>query len=128
MSLFGLFSCQSSTNLGRKRDERRSNQFAASIQERVLRANNREFNEQFKYALIPWISSIAWYSTAIPLFVVLVFSAVKDVYDDIQRHQSDKQVNNRVSYVVRNGHLIAEKWMNVKVGDIIRMENDQFVA
>ncbi|VDK69651.1 unnamed protein product [Onchocerca ochengi] len=166
MSLFGLFSCQSSTNLGRKRDERRTNQFAAPNQERILRANDREFNEQFKYAdnyirtskynlitfiplnlleqfqrlanfyflilmllqLIPWISSIAWYSTAIPLFFVLVFSAVKDAYDDIQRHQSDKQVNNRISYVVRNGQLIAEKWMNVKVGDIIRMENDQFVA
>uniref|UniRef100_A0A1I7VGB4 PhoLip_ATPase_C domain-containing protein n=1 Tax=Loa loa TaxID=7209 RepID=A0A1I7VGB4_LOALO len=78
--------------------------------------------------LVPWISSIAWYSTAIPLFVVLIFSAAKDAYDDIQRHQSDSQVNNRISYVVRNGQLIAEKWMNVKVGDIIRMENDQFVA
>lgn len=32
---------------------------------------------------IPWISSIVWYSTAIPLFVVLAFSAAKDAYDDI---------------------------------------------
>ncbi|EJD73724.1 transbilayer amphipath transporter protein 2 [Loa loa] len=166
MSLIELFSCRSSTDSGRKNDRRRSNQFTTSIPERILRANDREFNEQFKYAdnyirtskynlitfvplnlleqfqrlanfyflilmilqLVPWISSIAWYSTAIPLFVVLIFSAAKDAYDDIQRHQSDSQVNNRISYVVRNGQLIAEKWMNVKVGDIIRMENDQFVA
>uniref|UniRef100_A0A914WZM0 P-type ATPase N-terminal domain-containing protein n=1 Tax=Plectus sambesii TaxID=2011161 RepID=A0A914WZM0_9BILA len=78
--------------------------------------------------LIPWISSIAWYSTAIPLFFVLFVSAVKDGYDDIQRHRSDNQVNNRISYVVRDGKLEEEKWMNVKVGDIIRMENDHFVA
>lgn len=45
-----------------------------------------------------------------------------------QRHRSDSQVNNRVSYVVRNGQLVEEKWMNVKVGDVIRMENNHFVA
>ncbi|VDK47071.1 unnamed protein product [Anisakis simplex] len=148
-----------------KRGKRRISQPAVETQ-RHLRANDRKFNEQFKYAdnfiktskynvvtflpknlfeqfqrlanfyflvlmvlqLIPWISSIVWYSTAIPLFGVLAFSAAKDAYDDIQRHRSDSQVNSRVSYVVRNGQLVEEKWMNVKVGDIIRMENDQFVA
>lgn len=166
MSLTKLFTCRSSANSGRKHDQRGSNQFTTPVTERILRANDREFNEQFKYAdnyirtskynlitfvplnlleqfqrlanfyflilmilqLIPWISSIAWYSTAIPLFFVLIFSGAKDAYDDIQRHQSDNQVNNRISYVVRNGQLIAERWMNVKVGDVIRMENDQFVA
>uniref|UniRef100_A0A7E4ZYG2 Phospholipid-transporting ATPase n=1 Tax=Panagrellus redivivus TaxID=6233 RepID=A0A7E4ZYG2_PANRE len=134
--------------------------------ERVLRANDRTFNSQFKYAdnfiktskynlitfipknlfeqfqrlanfyflvlmilqFIPWISSIVWYSTAIPLGIVLAFSAVKDAYDDVQRHRSDSQVNNRISYIVRNGRLEEEKWMNVKVGDVIRMENEHFIA
>lgn len=73
---------------------------------------------------IPQISSIAWYSTAIPLFIVLGISAIKDGYDDIQRHRSDSQVNSRISYVVRNGRLEEEKWMNVKVGDVVRMENE----
>uniref|UniRef100_A0A915BAB5 Phospholipid-transporting ATPase n=2 Tax=Parascaris univalens TaxID=6257 RepID=A0A915BAB5_PARUN len=148
-----------------KRGRRKSSSLPGSTQ-RHLRANDRKFNEQFKYAdnfiktskyniitflpknlfeqfqrlanfyflvlmilqLIPWISSIVWYSTAIPLFFVLAFSAAKDAYDDIQRHRSDSQVNNRISYVVKSGQLVEEKWMNVKVGDIIRMENDQFVA
>ncbi|CAD5219936.1 unnamed protein product [Bursaphelenchus okinawaensis] len=134
--------------------------------ERVLRANDRDFNSRFKYAdnyiktskynlitflpknlfeqfqrlanfyflvlmvlqLIPWISSIVWYSTAIPLAIVLGFSAAKDAYDDIQRHRSDSQVNNRISYVVRNGRLVEERWTNVKVGDIVRMENEHFIA
>uniref|UniRef100_A0AC34QT05 Phospholipid-transporting ATPase n=1 Tax=Panagrolaimus sp. JU765 TaxID=591449 RepID=A0AC34QT05_9BILA len=134
--------------------------------DRVLKANDRAFNAQFKYAdnyiktskyniftfipknlfeqfqrlanfyflilmilqFIPWISSIAWYSTAIPLFIVLAFSAIKDGYDDIQRHRSDSQVNSRISYIVRDGKLEEEKWMNVKVGDVIRMENEHFIA
>lgn len=45
-----------------------------------------------------------------------------------ERYRSDNQVNHRVSYVVRNGRLVEEKWMNVRVGDVIRMENNQFVA
>jgi hypothetical protein len=37
-------------------------------------------------------------------------------------------VNTRISYVVRNSRLAEEEWMNVKVGDIIRMENEHFIA
>ncbi|KAK6015901.1 hypothetical protein OSTOST_18624 [Ostertagia ostertagi] len=77
---------------------------------------------------IPQISSISWYSTAIPLVIVLAFSAVKDGYDDMQRHISDRNVNGRKSFVVRNGHLNEEEWEKVKVGDVIRMMSNQFVA
>ncbi|ETN77125.1 phospholipid-translocating P-type ATPase, flippase [Necator americanus] len=77
---------------------------------------------------IPQISSISWYSTAIPLVIVLAFSAIKDGYDDVQRHISDRNVNGRKSYVVRNGHLNEEEWSNVRVGDVIRMMSNQFVA
>ncbi|PAV85771.1 hypothetical protein WR25_25080 isoform B [Diploscapter pachys] len=134
--------------------------------ERRLRANDREYNSQFKYAdnyiktskynlvtfipvnlfeqfsrianfyflcllilqLIPIISSIAWYSTALPLIIVLAFSAIKDGYDDVQRHVSDRKVNGRKSYVVKGGHLKEEEWSNVRVGDTIRMVSNQFVA
>ncbi|GAA6108526.1 phospholipid-transporting ATPase ID isoform X1 [Tachysurus ichikawai] len=44
------------------------------------------------------------------------------------RHKSDNQVNNRQSQVLVNGILQKEKWMNVTVGDIIKLENNQFVA
>ncbi|KAK5981547.1 hypothetical protein GCK32_010306 [Trichostrongylus colubriformis] len=135
-------------------------------EERRLRANDRVFNSQFRYAgnyiktskynlitfipqnlfeqfqrianfyflvlmilqFIPQISSISWYSTAIPLVIVLAFSAVKDGYDDMQRHISDRNVNGRKSFVVRNGHLNEEEWEKVKVGDVIRMMSNQFVA
>ncbi|EFP05086.1 hypothetical protein CRE_17646 [Caenorhabditis remanei] len=94
--------------------------------ERRLRANDREYNAQFKYAdnliktskyniitfipqnlfeqfqrianfyflvlmilqFIPQISSISWYSTAVPLVIVLAFSAIKDGYDDVVSERS----------------------------------------
>ncbi|XP_065094406.1 phospholipid-transporting ATPase ID isoform X2 [Ochlerotatus camptorhynchus] len=134
--------------------------------ERRIRANDREYNTQFKYAnnyiktskysvltflplnlleqfqrlanfyflcllilqLIPAISSLTPVTTAIPLIGVLMLTAIKDAYDDFQRHMSDSQVNNRRSKALRHGKLVDEKWSGVQVGDIIRMDNDQFVA
>ncbi|XP_044589030.1 phospholipid-transporting ATPase ID isoform X2 [Cotesia glomerata] len=140
--------------------------FFSSETERRIRANNREYNSQFKYAnnyiktskysvltflplnlfeqfqrlanfyflcllvlqMIPAISSLTPITTAIPLIGVLTLTAVKDAYDDFQRHSSDSQVNNRKSQTLRGTQLKVEKWSQVQVGDVIRMENDQFVA
>ncbi|XP_037822739.1 probable phospholipid-transporting ATPase IM isoform X3 [Lucilia sericata] len=145
---------------------RRRSSYYFSENERRIRANDREFNAQFKYAdnyiktskyslmtflpfnlleqfqrlanfyflcllvlqLIPAISSLTPVTTAIPLIGVLTLTAVKDAYDDIQRHLSDSQVNNRKSKTLRNGKLVDERWSGVQVGDVIRMENNQFVA
>uniref|UniRef100_A0A8B9WX60 Phospholipid-transporting ATPase n=1 Tax=Bos mutus grunniens TaxID=30521 RepID=A0A8B9WX60_BOSMU len=52
--------------------------------------------------LIPQISSLAWYTTVIPLMVVLSITAVKDAIDDVKRHQNDNQVNNRSVLVLMN--------------------------
>ncbi|KAL1402454.1 hypothetical protein pipiens_006093 [Culex pipiens pipiens] len=145
------------------------NQGAAKVtkkNERRIRANDREYNTQFKYAnnyiktskysiltflplnlleqfqrlanfyflcllilqLIPAISSLTPVTTAIPLIGVLMLTAIKDAYDDFQRHMSDSQVNNRGSKTLRHGKLVDERWSGVQVGDIIRMDNDQFVA
>ncbi|KAK4292264.1 hypothetical protein Pmani_034959 [Petrolisthes manimaculis] len=78
--------------------------------------------------LIPVISSLSPITTAVPLIGVLAVTGAKDAYDDFQRHRSDKQVNKRESRVLRNGQLVQECWSKVLVGDVIRMENNQFVA
>ncbi|XP_026326260.1 probable phospholipid-transporting ATPase IM isoform X2 [Hyposmocoma kahamanoa] len=134
--------------------------------DRRIKANNREYNAQFRYAnnyiktskysiitflplnlleqfqrlanfyflcllvlqLIPAISSLTPITTAIPLIGVLALTAVKDAYDDFQRHQNDSQVNHRRAKTLRNLKLVEEKWASVQVGDVIRLENDQFVA
>ncbi|XP_037387719.1 phospholipid-transporting ATPase ID [Pygocentrus nattereri] len=78
--------------------------------------------------VIPVISSLSWFTTVVPLALVLTVTAVKDAIDDIHRHKSDRKVNNRKAQVLINGELRSEKWMNVQVGDIIRLENNQFVT
>ncbi|EHB07290.1 Putative phospholipid-transporting ATPase ID, partial [Heterocephalus glaber] len=78
--------------------------------------------------LIPQISSLSWFTTIVPLVLVLTITAVKDATDDYFRHKSDNQVNNRQSQVLISGILQQEQWMNVCVGDIIKLENNQFVA
>uniref|UniRef100_A0AC35FWC6 Phospholipid-transporting ATPase n=1 Tax=Panagrolaimus sp. PS1159 TaxID=55785 RepID=A0AC35FWC6_9BILA len=126
-----IFSNCFGNNSKKRNNSNSSHSEIVGEQERVLKANDRTFNAQFKYAdnfiktskynvvtfipknlfeqfqrlanfyflvlmilqFIPWITSIVWYSTAIPLFIVLAFSAIKDGYDDIQRHRSDNQVN-----------------------------------
>ncbi|XP_076863534.1 phospholipid-transporting ATPase ID isoform X3 [Brachyhypopomus gauderio] len=78
--------------------------------------------------LIPEISSLSWFTTIVPLALVLTITAVKDATDDYFRHKSDQQVNSRQSQVLSKGKMQNEKWKNVRVGDIVKLENNQFVA
>ncbi|XP_074488577.1 putative phospholipid-transporting ATPase IM [Sebastes fasciatus] len=96
--------------------------------EQFQRVANAYFLVLLILQLIPEISSLSWFTTIVPLVLVLVITAVKDATDDYFRHRSDQQVNNRQSQVLIMGSLQNEKWMNVRVGDIIKLENNQFVA
>uniref|UniRef100_A0AAX7UFG3 Phospholipid-transporting ATPase n=1 Tax=Astatotilapia calliptera TaxID=8154 RepID=A0AAX7UFG3_ASTCA len=78
--------------------------------------------------LIPQISSLPWFTTAVPLILVLSITGVKDASDDINRHKCDGQVNNRNVDVLMDGQLKNEKWMNVQVGNIVKLENNEFIT
>uniref|UniRef100_A0A7N9AZ51 Phospholipid-transporting ATPase n=1 Tax=Mastacembelus armatus TaxID=205130 RepID=A0A7N9AZ51_9TELE len=97
-----------------------------NLYEQFRRLANAYFLFLFFLQLIPQISSLPWFTTAVPLILVLAMTAVKDASDDINRHRSDNQVNNRKVDVLIEGEN--EKWMNVQVGDIIKLENNQFVT
>uniref|UniRef100_A0A8D0AMP2 Phospholipid-transporting ATPase n=1 Tax=Sander lucioperca TaxID=283035 RepID=A0A8D0AMP2_SANLU len=96
--------------------------------EQFQRLANAYFLFLMALQVIPQISSLSWFTTAVPLILVLSITAVKDASDDINRHKSDKQVNNRMVKVLIDGELRNEKWLNVQVGDIIKLENNQFVT
>ncbi|KAM6227186.1 phospholipid-transporting ATPase IC isoform 2-T8 [Spheniscus humboldti] len=76
---------------------------------------------------IPQISTLSWYTTLVPLLLVLGITAVKDLMDDIARHRMDNEVNNRTCEVIRNGRFKNTKWKDIKVGDIIRLKKNAFV-
>ncbi|XP_071321691.1 phospholipid-transporting ATPase ID isoform X2 [Trachinotus anak] len=96
--------------------------------EQLRRLANAYFLFLFVLQLIPQVSSLSWFTTAVPLILVLSITAVKDASDDINRHKSDNHVNNRRVDILIDGELRNEKWMNVQVGDIIKLENNQFVT
>ncbi|XP_048825243.1 probable phospholipid-transporting ATPase IM isoform X2 [Brienomyrus brachyistius] len=96
--------------------------------EQFQRVANAYFLFLLILQLIPQISSLSWFTTIVPLVLVLTITAVKDATDDYFRHKSDQQVNTRQSQVLIKGKLQNEKWMNVRVGDVIKLENNQFVA
>ncbi|XP_053727636.1 phospholipid-transporting ATPase ID-like [Synchiropus splendidus] len=96
--------------------------------EQFQRIANAYFLFLLVLQVIPQISSLSWFTTVVPLVLVLTVTAAKDATDDINRHRSDNQVNNRKVEVLINRKLQNEKWMNVQVGDIIKLENNQFVT
>ncbi|XP_076218212.1 phospholipid-transporting ATPase IC-like isoform X1 [Aptenodytes patagonicus] len=76
---------------------------------------------------IPQITTLSWYTTLVPLLLVLGITAVKDLVDDIARHRMDNEVNNRTCEVIRDGRFKNTKWKDIKVGDIIRLKKNAFV-
>jgi phospholipid-translocating ATPase len=54
----------------------------------------------------PRFSTISPGLVLLPLIVVLAITAAKDGYEDIKRHQSDRQVNHSIAHVLRaDGHV-----------------------
>lgn len=75
---------------------------------------------------IPGVSPTSRYTTAIPLTLVLIVAAVKEIMEDLKRHRMDNEVNNRLCKVLSGSSFIEKPWRNVCVGDIVRVEDKQF--
>ncbi|XP_072924288.1 phospholipid-transporting ATPase IC isoform X2 [Hemitrygon akajei] len=76
---------------------------------------------------IPAISTLPWYTTLIPLTFVLAVTAVKDIIDDIARHRSDREINNRPCDVLVGRSFKLTKWKEIQVGNLVCLKKDEFV-
>ena len=74
---------------------------------------------------IPNISPTNRYTTIVPLAIVLTVSAIKELVEDYKRKQSDKSLNYSRAKVLRGNNFEITKWVNVAVGDIIRVESEE---
>ncbi|XP_066469343.1 phospholipid-transporting ATPase IC [Tiliqua scincoides] len=95
--------------------------------EQFKRVANSYFLGLLILQAIPQITTLSWYTTLIPLLVVLGITAVKDLVDDIARHRMDNEVNNRTCDVIKEGRFKNTKWKDIKVGDVIRLRKNSFV-
>jgi len=77
---------------------------------------------------IPGVSPTNRYTTIGPLLVVLLASAFKEVKEDLKRHQSDSELNSSLAKVLTPQATFEEKkWQDIKVGDVVRLDSDEFI-
>uniref|UniRef100_A0A8C4L6C6 Phospholipid-transporting ATPase n=1 Tax=Equus asinus asinus TaxID=83772 RepID=A0A8C4L6C6_EQUAS len=97
--------------------------------EQFKRAANFYFLVLLVLQSIPQITTLAWYTTLVPLLVVLGITAIKDLVDDVARHKMDNKINNRTCEVIKDGRYLFKiaKWKEIQVGDVIRLKKNDFI-
>uniref|UniRef100_A0A803TNG7 Phospholipid-transporting ATPase n=1 Tax=Anolis carolinensis TaxID=28377 RepID=A0A803TNG7_ANOCA len=70
---------------------------------------------------IPQITTLSWYTTLIPLLLVLGITAIKDLVDDVVR------TTFSLCLPLLIFKFINAKWKDIKVGDVIRLGKNAFV-
>ncbi|CAL8318090.1 unnamed protein product [Lota lota] len=95
--------------------------------EQFKRAANLYFLALLILQIIPAITTLPWYTTLVPLVLVLSITAIKDLVDDLARHRMDKEINNRKTEVLLDGGFQETKWMDMQVGDVVRLKKNDFV-
>ncbi|MCJ1320648.1 aminophospholipid translocase [Xylographa vitiligo] len=74
---------------------------------------------------IPNISPTNRYTTVVPLGIVLLVSAAKELVEDYKRKNSDKTLNYSKAKVLRGNDFETARWDRVAVGDIVRVESEE---
>ncbi|KAJ3395913.1 hypothetical protein HDU92_004588 [Lobulomyces angularis] len=76
---------------------------------------------------IPDVSPTNRFGTVIPLSMVLLASAFKELIEDKKRHSQDTAINQKKAKVLtKTGTFILKQWKDIVVGDIVRIENGEF--
>ncbi|XP_024124313.1 phospholipid-transporting ATPase IC [Oryzias melastigma] len=98
-----------------------------NLYEQFKRAANLYFLALLILQIIPQITTLPWYTTLVPLVVVLGITAIKDLVDDLARHRMDKEINNRKCEVLLNGSFQESRWRQIQVGDVVRLKKNDFI-
>ena len=75
--------------------------------------------------LIGDLSPTSRYGTIFPLLVIFLLQLSKELLEDYKRHQTDFHVNNTKTLIFDpiSKDFVTKCWKDVKVGDILRVEN-----
>ncbi|XP_030365357.1 phospholipid-transporting ATPase IK isoform X2 [Strigops habroptila] len=75
----------------------------------------------------PEIATLPWYTLLFPLSCLLIIRGLRDLVDDIGRHQSDRNINSRPCEILSGKSFRWQKWRDICVGDIVRLHKESFV-
>ena len=58
---------------------------------------------------------------------VLVFTRLKEAWEDIARHKQDREVNNKLCLVYNSleGRFVERKWQSLKPGEVVKILKDE---
>ncbi|NXC62731.1 AT8B3 ATPase, partial [Aleadryas rufinucha] len=92
---------------------------------------HRMANVYFVFVILlqtfPEISTLPWYTLLFPLSCLLIIRGLRDLIDDIGRHQSDRNINSRPCEILAGRSFRWQKWRDICVGDIVRLRKDSVV-
>ena len=62
-----------------------------------------------------------------PLSFVITLNGIKDLYEDFKRKKSDTEENNKITLVYNKekNDFIKKKWRDIKLGEIVKINNDE---
>ncbi|KAM4710787.1 phospholipid-transporting ATPase IH isoform 2-T2 [Anableps anableps] len=64
-------------------------------------------------------------TSGLPLFFVIIVTAIKQGYEDWLRHKADKAVNQCPVHVVQHGKVIRKQSRKLRVGDVVLVKEDE---
>lgn len=76
---------------------------------------------------VPNVSPTNRYTTIGTLMCVLIVSAMKEIVEDVKRANSDKELNNSFVEIYSDGEFIKKRWIDIKVGDIIKVNSEEAI-
>ncbi|NXB64205.1 AT8B3 ATPase, partial [Struthidea cinerea] len=92
---------------------------------------HRMANVYFVFVILlqtfPEISTLPWYTLLFPLSCLLIIRGLRDLLDDIGRHQSDRSINSRPCEILAGRSFRWQEWRDICVGDIVRLRKDSVV-
>jgi phospholipid-translocating ATPase len=74
--------------------------------------------------LSPTLTPVSPITTWVPLLIIFSISAIKEGLDDFRRYKADREANKRLYTVVRSGSEFQQQSEHLRVGEIIRIEQD----
>uniref|UniRef100_A0A3Q2GFC4 Phospholipid-transporting ATPase n=1 Tax=Cyprinodon variegatus TaxID=28743 RepID=A0A3Q2GFC4_CYPVA len=64
-------------------------------------------------------------TSGLPLFFVIIVTAIKQGYEDWLRHKADNSVNKCPVHVVEHGKVVRKQSRKLRVGDVVFVEEDE---
>uniref|UniRef100_A0A673YH10 Phospholipid-transporting ATPase n=1 Tax=Salmo trutta TaxID=8032 RepID=A0A673YH10_SALTR len=87
--------------------------------EQFKRVANLYFLALLILQIIPEITTLPWYTTLVPLVLVLGITAIKDLVDDL--------VKEKMTETFSKPRFQESKWMNIHVGDVVRLKKNDHI-